>query len=77
MRRTEARAREIIERLRSEAVGDIADDTARTMLTDAFVSSILDVAWRFQFEDDRTVPRARVRQLVGDAIERRALGDNQ
>ena len=75
--RTEARAREIIERIRAETVQDIADDDARAILTEGFVSSILDVAWRFQFEADRTVSRARVRQLVSDAIERRSLGDDK
>ena len=73
-RPTELKAREIIESLRSAAIGEVPNSTARDIMTAAFVAEILAVAWSYQFEEDRAIPRTRVRQLVADAIEGNILG---
>jgi hypothetical protein len=77
LRPTEIKAREIIERLRSESIGEVPDLTAREILTQGLVEAILDVAWTNQFEEDRAISRTRVRQLVADAIEARELGESK
>ncbi len=73
-RPTELKARQIIENLRSEAINEVPNEAARDILTANFVADILAVAWSYQFEEDRAIPRTRVRQLVADAIEGHVLG---
>ena len=77
LRPTEIKAREIIERLRSQSIGEVPDPTAREILSRDLVEAVLDIAWSNQFEVDRAISRTRVRQLVADAIEARELGESR
>jgi NifB/MoaA-like Fe-S oxidoreductase len=73
MDRTRQGALEVLLSLRPAILSEIPDERARTLLTENLVNDVLREAWRNAFEENRTVFRSRLRQLVGDAIEERKL----
>ena len=55
--------------LRDKVSRSVQDEAARTLLTEDLVKDVLRVAWRNQFEDQRSEFRSKVKEIVTDTIE--------
>jgi hypothetical protein len=73
--RTKAGALEVVLSVRPASAALMTNDEARSILTDEFLTRLLDLAWQNQFEADRSGPRRALRRLVSDAIEAEMLGE--
>jgi hypothetical protein len=73
--RTKAGALEVVLSVRPSSAALMTNDEARSILTDEFLTRLLDLAWKNQFEADRSGPRRDLRRLVSDAIEAQMLGE--
>jgi hypothetical protein len=73
--RTKAGALEVIVAVRPASLALILNEDAKAILTDDFLTGLLDLAWHYQFEADRAGSRRALRQRVADAIEARMLGE--
>jgi hypothetical protein len=72
--RTKQGALEVLLGLRQSVVGTMNDEMARILLTDGLIEDVFREAWRSQFDDERGDFRAKLREIVSDAIEAQKLG---
>jgi hypothetical protein len=77
MKRSKQGALDELQALRSALLQEIKDDAARNLLTDDLVSTILDLAWLHQFDDDRSTFKIEVQRLVSDAVEQHFLKERR
>ncbi len=73
MERTRQAAEAVLQELIPETMKTVGNDEALAILRGDLVSEIFDVAWSHRFEDDRRDAQRQIRQLVGDAIDKRRL----
>ena len=49
------------------------DEHTGSILTESLVTEVFEIAWRYQFEEDRRQPRRDVRDIVQDAAQESVL----
>lgn len=69
MNRSKEGALGVLIETRNSILESISDPRAAAMLTDDLLESVLDVAWRFQFDEDRSLFRIEIQKLLSDSIE--------
>ena len=72
--RTESQARQIILGMLPDTVRSTEDTLGSVVLTRSLVGQVLDVAWQYQFDDDRASAVRALKELVEGAMEERELG---
>jgi hypothetical protein len=53
------------------------DDEAKQTTSESLLRDVFDIAWHFQFEEDRRPSRREVRELVQDAALAAKLGERE
>jgi len=67
--RTRERALDEIMRLLPDVRREILDERVQNILSDDLVKEIFEVAWKHQFDDDRSAASRIFRDIVREAIE--------
>jgi len=65
--RTRAAAEEVLLRLLPETTSSISDPSIRSLLSPELLREVFALAWRHQFEDDRTSFERYVKDIVVEA----------
>ena len=71
--RTKSRALDVLLSQSGALRQNIGDQAARELLREGLVADILDTAWRYQFDDDRSECKRKIQELVHIAIEEREV----
>ncbi len=73
---TRESAQRVVLDVRSDAASS-GTLSAAELLSEDLVERVFDLAWRHQFDEDRTAARRLLRQLVSDAVEGHLLEQGQ
>lgn len=69
--RTKQRALDVLVHRAAEVRTTLRDAVARDVLTDKLVEQIFEVAWRHQFDEDRSEVSRQIREIVNIALDAR------
>lgn len=75
--RTKESALRVVLQLKNEATAEAENADVRAVLGSELVGRLLDMAWRHQFDPDRTAARRDVRTGVSDAVEAQLLARSE
>lgn len=70
---TKRHARDILVEMLPEAAGATDDALASGVLSEHVLERVLDIAWEFQFDDNRAACQRELRELVEQELEQRSL----
>lgn len=66
--RSKDAAREAVARAAAEVLDSLDDDMAKSVVSDELIEEVFEIAWRHQFDDNRTPIRTEVQQVVSDRV---------
>lgn len=70
---TKRHARDILVEMLPEAAGATDDPLATRVLSAYLLERVLEIAWEFQFDDNRSACQREVREVVEQELEQRSL----
>ncbi len=70
---TKRQARDILAEMLPEAAGATDDPLATGVVSERLLERVLEIAWEFQFDDNRSACQREVREVVEQELEQRSL----
>jgi hypothetical protein len=73
MKRSKEGALSVLLQTRDEVIEEMTDSRAASILDNDLIAAVLELAWQYQFEEDRSVFRNELQKLLSDSIEKHFL----